>query len=315
MPRDELIGETIANRFRIERVLGEGGMATVFVAEQDAEPRKVALKILRSELTSDRSFAKRFEREARAAARVRHPNSVVILDAGVAGDLSYIAMELLQGEDLYTLLHRHGSLAPKDAARIVIEVCEALSVAHRLGIVHRDLKPENIMIVREPSSAPEGGPPSAAALPAGSRVKVLDFGIAKLLEPTTDSAQQGRDRLNPPSAHTAVTRAGTLIGTPAYMSPEQCALQPIDTRSDLYTCGVLLFQMVTGQVPFEGPTPLHVALQHIHEDPPALREIVPEASPELEALIQRALAKPPASRFPTAQSLIEALRKILPIPR
>ena len=311
MRRDELIGRTIANRFRIQRVLGEGGMATVFVAEQDAEPREVALKILRAELTSDKTFAKRFEREAKAAARVQHPNSVTIFDAGVEGSLSYIAMELLRGDDLYALLERHGALSPRAAATILAEVCDALAVAHGLGIVHRDLKPENIMIVRDPS-APDPGGPESAPMPPGTRVKVLDFGIAKLLDKQSDSPGRRDDRLDPPSAVTAVTRVGTLIGTPAYMSPEQCALLPVDTRSDIYTCGVLLFQLVTGRLPFEGPTPLHIATKHIHEDPPPLRSICPEAEPALEALVLKTLAKRATERYQTARHLGSTLRKLLP---
>ncbi len=285
-------------------------MATVFVAEQDAEPREVALKILRAELTKDKTFAKRFEREAKAAARVQHPNSVAIFDAGVDGNLSYIAMELLRGDDLYALLERHTVLSPRDAATILAEVCDALTVAHGLGIVHRDLKPENIMIVRDPA-APEPGGPNSAPMPPGARVKVLDFGIAKLLDKQSDGPGRRDDRLDPPSAVTAVTRVGTLIGTPAYMSPEQCALLPVDTRSDIYTCGVLLFQLVTGRLPFEGPTPLHIATKHIHEDPPPLRAIVPEASAALEAIILKALAKRPTERHPTARHLAASLRKIL----
>jgi serine/threonine protein kinase len=286
-------------------------MATVFVAEQDAEPRQVALKILRAELTKDKTFAKRFEREAKAAARVQHPNSVTIIDAGVEGPISYIAMELLRGDDLYALLERHGALSPRAAVTILAEVCEALAVAHGLGIVHRDLKPENIMVVLDPS-APEPVDPGRSPLPPGSRVKVLDFGIAKLLDKPAELPRRGANDLDPPSAVTAVTRVGTLIGTPAYMSPEQCALLPVDTRSDIYTCGVLLFQLVTGRLPFEGPTPLHIATKHIHEEPPALRSVLPEADPALEAIILKALSKRSTDRHPNARYLGASLRKLLP---
>src|SRR5271155_1129475 len=144
---NRLIGRQVAGRFTIKRFLGEGGMATVFVAEQEAEPRQVALKIMNEDLTADRSFVKRFQREAKAAARVQHPNSVQLIDYGVADGLSYIAMELLAGEDLYALLERDGAINQGRAARIVVEVCDALMVAHELGIVHRDLKPENIMVI------------------------------------------------------------------------------------------------------------------------------------------------------------------------
>jgi serine/threonine-protein kinase len=299
MRQNRLIGRRVAGRFTIKRFLGEGGMATVFVAEQEGEPREVALKIMNEELTSDRTFVKRFQREAKAAARVQHPNSVAFIDYGVADGLSYIAMELLQGDDLYVLLEREGAVSQLRAARILVEVCDALSVAHELGIVHRDLKPENIMVIADGSH------------PNGERVKVLDFGIAKLLVPDAPPPTDPRNdaRLDPPSG---VTRAGTFIGTPSYMSPEQCALQAVDTRADIYTCGVLLFQLVTGRLPFEGQTPLHTATLHIHEVPPRPSTLAPSIDPRLEAVILKALAKKPADRHQTARHLASMLRKILP---
>jgi eukaryotic-like serine/threonine-protein kinase len=296
MPRqNRLIGRQVAGRFTIKRLLGEGGMATVYVAEQAEEPREVALKIMNEELSADRTFVKRFQREAKAAARVQHPNSVRLIDYGVADGLSYIAMELLEGADLYVLLEREGAISQGRAVRILVEVCDALSVAHELGIVHRDLKPENIMVVADPTH------------PNGERVKVLDFGIAKLLAP--DAADGTVDpRLDPQSA---VTRAGTFIGTPAYMSPEQCSLLPVDTRADIYTCGVLLYQLVTGRLPFEGQTPLHTATLHIHEPPPRPSSVAPEIDPRLEGIILKALAKKPTDRHQTSRHLATTLRRIL----
>jgi eukaryotic-like serine/threonine-protein kinase len=300
MRQKALLGKQVAGRFTIKRFLGEGGMATVFVAEQEGEPREVALKIMNQELTHDRTFVRRFQREAKASARVKHPSSVQIIDYGVADELSYIAMELLLGDDLYVLLEREGSLSQARAVRILIDVCDALMVAHELGIVHRDLKPENIMVMADPTH------------PHGERVKVLDFGIAKLLsaESLAEEQSDGRDgRLDPPSA---MTRAGTFIGTPAYMSPEQCALLAVDTRADIYTCGVLLFQLITGKLPFEGQTPLHTATLHVHIPPPAPSSIAPRIDPRLEAVILKALAKKPADRHQTALHLGASLRKILP---
>jgi len=297
MRNDPLIGRKVADRFTIERYLGEGGMATVYVAEQAAEPRRVALKIMNQELTADRSFMHRFQREAEASARVQHPNSVQIIDYGVTDDgISYIAMELLDGDDLYVLLERQGAISQSRAARILAEILDALTVAHDLGIVHRDLKPENVMIVADPSH------------PNGERVKVLDFGIAKLLALDEIAKEQGGDA--EPSS--AVTRAGTFIGTPAYMSPEQCNLLPVDTRADIYTCGVLLFQLVTGRLPFEGETPLQTAMLHIHKEPPAPSSLAPAIDPQLEQVILKALAKKPSDRYPTARDFSAALRKILP---
>ena len=300
MRQKALLGKQVAGRFTIKRFLGEGGMATVFVAEQEGEPREVALKIMNQELTSDRTFVRRFQREAKASSRVKHPSSVQIIDYGVADDLSYIAMELLLGDDLYVLLEREGSLSQARAVRILIDVCDALMVAHELGIVHRDLKPENIMVMADPTH------------PSGERVKVLDFGIAKLLsaESLAEEQSDGRDqRLDPPSA---MTRAGTFIGTPAYMSPEQCALLAVDTRADIYTCGVLLFQLITGKLPFEGQTPLHTATLHVHIPPPAPSSVAPRIDPRIEAVILKALAKKPADRHQTALHLGASLRKILP---
>jgi eukaryotic-like serine/threonine-protein kinase len=297
MPRlNRLIGRQVAGRFTIKRLLGEGGMATVYVAEQAADPREVALKIMNEELSADRTFVKRFQREAKAAARVQHPNSVKLIDYGVADGLSYIAMELLDGADLYVLLEREGAISQGRAVRILVEVCDALSVAHELGIVHRDLKPENIMVVAD------------ATHPNGERVKVLDFGIAKLLAHDATDGGPVDPRLDPQSA---VTRAGTFIGTPAYMSPEQCALLPVDTRADIYTCGVLLFQLVTGKLPFEGQTPLHTATLHIHEPPPRPTSFAPDLDPRLETIILKALSKKPSDRQQTARHLATTLRRIL----
>jgi eukaryotic-like serine/threonine-protein kinase len=298
MRHNALVGRKVAGRFTIKRFLGEGGMAIVYVAEQDAEPREVALKIMNQELTNDRSFVRRFQREAKASSRVQHPNSVKIIDFGVEDGLSYIAMELLAGDDLYVLLEREGAISQARAARILAEVCDALMVAHELGIVHRDLKPENVMVVPDPGQ------------PSGERVKVLDFGIAKILAADAIAEEKtGSDSRDPNSA---VTRAGTFIGTPAYMSPEQCSLQTVDTRADIYTCGVLLFQLVTGQLPFEGQTPLHTATLHIHQAAPAPSTLAPSIDKRLEALILKALAKRPGDRHQTARHLGTALRKLLP---
>jgi len=298
MRKDALIGRTVAGRFTIKSYLGEGGMATVYAADQEAEPKHVALKVMNQDLMTDRTFVRRFQREAKAAAKVQHPNSVQIIDYGVAGDLLYIAMELLSGDDLYVLLEREGAITQGRAVRILIEVCDALMVAHEMGIVHRDLKPENIMVIGDPSH------------PSGERVKVLDFGIAKLLAQDAINEERGGDSRAEQAS--AVTRAGTFIGTPAYMSPEQCGLLPVDTRADIYTCGVLLFQLITGRLPFEGQTPLHTATLHIHQAPPSPSTFAPTIDPRVESLILKALSKKPAERHQTARHLGSALRKLLP---
>ncbi|XXX73603.1 protein kinase [Sorangium sp. So ce134] len=295
MRHEALLGRKVAGRFTITRFLGEGGMASVFIAERDAEPRRVAIKIMNPEFTADRAFVRRFQREAKAAARVKHPNSVKIFEYGIEGALSYIVMELLSGDDLYVLLERHGAIGQARAVRILSEVCEALAVAHEMGVVHRDLKPENIMVVPDPTH------------PHGERVKVLDFGIAKILD-TASSGDEPELNADPLSV---VTRAGTFVGTPAYMSPEQCGLLSVDQRADLYTCGVLLFQLVTGRLPFEGETPLHTATLHIHAPVPAPSSFAPGIDPRLAALIVKALAKQPADRHQTARELGYGLHTLL----
>jgi eukaryotic-like serine/threonine-protein kinase len=290
---DELVGKRIADRFTITRVLGQGGMATVYAASQEQEPRELALKIMSRSLSADPRFAKRFEREAQAAQRVQHPNSVRIYSYGVAGKDSYIAMELLSGVDLAALLDRD-TISQRRAVNILAEICDVLAVAHELGVVHRDLKPENVMIV-----------PDAAA-PSGERVKVLDFGIAKML------FEDGSAELPPDSdeAPTALTRTGTQLGTPAYMSPEQCQLLEVDARSDLYTCGILLYQMMTGGVPYEGETPLHTATLHIREPLVKPSTYAPHLDLRLEAIIVKALEKQKENRHASARALAAELRAL-----
>jgi serine/threonine protein kinase len=300
-----LIGRTVAGRYTIRRLLGEGGMATVWVAEQEEEPHEVALKIMNEELTRDRTFVRRFEREAKAASLVVHPNSVKILSWGLDKAMPYIAMELVVGDDLYVLLEQVGPIGQARAARILAEVCDALEVAHNLGIVHRDLKPENIMVVPPPDA--EAAAPSVSGA-VGERVKVLDFGIAKLVAPDLVAQEKKVKRDSDPQS--GLTQAGTLIGTPAYMSPEQCNLQNIDARSDLYTCGVLLYQLLTGRLPFEGEAPLHTAMLHIHEPLRKPSEFAPNIDAGLEAVVVRALEKKPESRFLTARELGDTLRAL-----
>src|SRR5262245_55454909 len=216
-----LIGRTLADKFRITGFIGEGAMATVYRAVQEEEPKDIAVKVMHPHLTSDPTFVGRFRREAKAAAQIQHPNTVRILAFGVDGNVLYIAMELLTGQDLFETLVVERRFAEARAARVLIQVCDALSVAHAKHIVHRDLKPENIMLQKDPSA------------PGGERVKVLHFGIAKILDRDQPPAS---DEEPSSMAHSALTTVGMVVGTPAYMSPEQCRGEPIDARSDLYTC-------------------------------------------------------------------------------
>jgi eukaryotic-like serine/threonine-protein kinase len=295
-----LIGQTLGGRFRLTSFIGEGAMATVFRGAQDTEPREVAVKVLHPRLTADASFLRRFQREAQAAACVDHPNAVRVLDHGIDRDVAYIAMELCAGQDLFEVLAREHRLPPARAARIVLQVCAALDAAHRHGVVHRDLKPENVMLLHDAET------PGA---PGADLVKVLDFGIAKLLgrESLADDASTSR------ALESAITLAGALVGTPEYMSPEQArGTPPVDGRSDVYSCGVLLYQLVTGQVPFSGSTPMDVVLQHVAAEPPAPSTLVQSLHPGLERIILVALAKGRTQRQQSACALADALAAILP---
>ncbi|EYF07779.1 protein kinase domain-containing protein [Chondromyces apiculatus] len=326
-----LIGQTVAGRFKITGFIGEGAMAAVYLGEQERDPHEVAIKIMHPQMLGDATFVGRFRREARAASALDHPNTVHIIDYGVDGNLPYIAMERLHGRDLFDILVREHRLTERRAAEVLVGVCEALEAAHQHGIVHRDLKPENIMLVRSPSSASD-------------LVKVLDFGIAKIVEtsptlplpldaspaldpssvspasadplPAPSSADPPRSFAeSPPSSitSTAISRVGVTVGTPAYMSPEQCRGEPVDGRSDLYTCGILLFLLVTGRLPFPAVgSPWDVAMERLRRPPPAPSTFVPRLHPGLEAVILKALATSPEDRQQSARELRDALTRLLP---
>jgi serine/threonine-protein kinase len=290
-----ILGRTLGGRFRVVAFIGEGAMASVYRAVQDAEPRDVAVKVLHPRLVSDATFVARFRREARAAARIVHPSSVRIVDAGVDGKLLYIAMELLSGQDLFETLVLERRLAEARAVRIVAEVADALVVAHESGVVHRDLKPENIMLVRDEHD------------PAVERVKVLDFGIAKILVPELPESDD-----TPHSMQTALTGVDTVIGTPAYMSPEQCRGDAIDHRTDIYACGVLLYQLLSGQLPFTSSSTMEIAVMHVRTPPVPLGSKLTGIHPRLDGIVLRALSKWPAQRQQSAAELRDELRAILP---
>ncbi len=295
-PEHSLIGRLLANRFQVASFIREGGMAQVFCGVQDEEPQHIAIKVVHPELAEDPEVVARFLREAELASRLVHPNIVRIIDVGEDGDLLYMVMELLFGEDLFAPIKRKGSFSEARAVEIALQVCSALQHAHEQGVIHRDVKPENIMICRQPED------------PLREVVKVLDFGIAKVLDAKSDVVLPTEA---PTSVRSVLTRVGALVGTPAYCSPEQGRAEPVDHRADLYSLGVVLYELVCGRPPFEGQTPLHLVAKHVHETP------APPSShcavhPGLEALIVRVLAKRPADRPQSAAEMAAALRQLLP---
>jgi serine/threonine-protein kinase len=288
---DPLVGRVIAGRLRIERLLGVGTMGKVYRAEHLALAQPVAVKVLHRHLMGDESLARRFQREAKSAFALRHPNSISIHDFGATEEgMLYIAMELLGGRSLHDVLADAGPLPPERIERILSQVCLALDAAHFQRIVHRDLKPENIMVEDR-----RGDP---------DFVKVCDFGIAKVIDP----------QANDPAA--SITLAGMVCGTPEYMSPEQARGDPLDGRSDLYSLGVILYQMVTGRLPFTASTALGCVTRHLTEPPPPPREVRPDLRIPLrmEAFILRCLAKHADERPASALAFRDELMAVLHAP-
>ena len=268
---EEMLGTLIGGRYRIIAPVGEGGMATIWRAVDEQLDREVALKILRPQFGSDPGFAARFKAEARSAAALNHPNIVSVYDYGTEGDTQFIVMQLVDGSDLATRLRDSGPMAPADAARLAAEIASALATAHRRGIVHRDVKPGNILITD------------------AGEVKVADFGIARAM------------------SEASMTVTGTTLGSVHYFSPEQARGDEVTGASDVYSLGIVLYEMLTGRRPFEGDSAAGVALKRLTDDPvpPSAWRAVP---PGLEAIVMRSLQRDPADRYPDATALAEALR-------
>ncbi len=279
--QDPQIGNIIAGRFKIEELIGQGGMGKVYRARHLALERTVCLKMLKPALLEDPTLVGRFEREAKAASRLNHPNGISVLDFGrndLDGSL-YIVMEYVQGKDLRIVLRDEWPLPESRLCNIMAQVLAALAEAHAHKVIHRDLKPENIMIEQRRDQA--------------DFVKVLDFGIAKIL----DSDVPG------------LTRNDVVCGTPQYMAPEQATGAALDQRCDLYAVGVILYQLATGHLPFEGQNSMEVLTKHVNETPVPPRQRQPDApiSEAMEALILRALEKDPGHRPQTAEEFRQLL--------
>ena len=275
-------GRVVADRYAVGELLGRGGMAEVYLATDRVLDRPVAFKILGGWLAGDATFVERFRREALAAARISHPNLVAVFDAGSEDDVHYIVMEFVAGETLADAIRSHGRLDATRATRIATDVADALEVAHAARMIHRDVKPANVMLT------PDG------------RTKLMDLGIARSLDGES------------------ITHASSILGTAGYVSPEQARGDPVDHRSDIYSLGCVLFEMLTGRQPFEAADPLAVAFKHVHDAVIPPTSLEPSVPPALEGVILRAMEKDPTERFQSAAEMASAMNDrtapIAPVP-
>ncbi|MGW2510809.1 protein kinase domain-containing protein [Streptomyces scopuliridis] len=287
-------GSVAGGRYQLRDLLGEGGMASVYLAYDAALDRQVAIKTLHTELGREQSFRERFRREAQAVAKLSHTNIVSVFDTGedtlhesgsAAGSgalMPYIVMEYVEGQPLGSVLQaditQYGAMPADKALKVTADVLAALETSHEMGLVHRDIKPGNVMMTKR------------------GIVKVMDFGIARAMQ----------------SGVTSMTQTGMVVGTPQYLSPEQALGRGVDARSDLYSVGIMLFQLLTGRLPFDADSPLAIAYAHVQEEPVAPSSINRSITPAIDALVARALKKNPNERFPSAEAMRDECARVLP---
>src|SRR5437870_1810644 len=283
---DSLVGQTI-DHYKISESIGAGGMGEVYLATDIVAGRKAALKLLPLRFTGDADRLKRFQQEARAVVGLNHPNILTAYEIGEDHSVHYIASELIEGETLRQRLTR-GPMQLSEAVDVALQVASALAAAHQAGIVHRDIKPENIML------RPDG------------YVKVLDFGIAKLAESTFAKATAD----GAGSATLAETNLGSILGTVRYMSPEQTCGAPVDKRTDIWSLGVVLYEMVTGHAPFTGDTPREVMSAILEKEPPPLTSYIRHTPSELQQIVSKTLRKDRRERYQSAGEMLQALKNL-----
>jgi eukaryotic-like serine/threonine-protein kinase len=256
-----VVGELIAGRYELEELVGSGGMSSVYRAHDRLLERTVALKILHEQFTRDDDYVERFRREARAVAQLAHPNIVTVIDRGEQDGRQFIVFEYVDGMNLKELMTQEGPLSPREAIELALQVARGLSFAHESGLVHRDVKPQNVL------------------LDADGRAKVTDFGIAHAVDVD------------------GMTITGTIMGTSSYIAPEQASGQPVDEQTDVYSLGCVLYELLAGEVPFDGDNFVAVAMRHVNDPVPSIREVRPDIPPRLDWALQQAMAKDHGERF------------------